>query len=119
MGERIGRPLTEDVGKPRVLPDAVPLPLPARQPVKKEEAVKVLPDGTEAYLRFRAEQAKNGTIAALARHLHISEEEVTETMESVVSRLKDIFHRTTEFEKELTDPGEKHPDDCSDCARAG
>lgn len=118
MGERIGRPLTEQIGKPRVLPDAIPLPLPALEPMKKEEPVKVLPDGTEAYLRFRADQAQNGTVEALARHLHISTEEVEETMESVVSRLRAIFLQTMELEKEQTEAGEKHPDDCNDCARA-
>ncbi len=47
MGERLGRPLTEETGRPRVLPDVVPLPVPEKVPEKKE-AVKVLPDGTEA-----------------------------------------------------------------------
>ena len=49
MGERIGRPLTEEVGKPRVLPDAVPLPMPEKSPVPAKRdplPVPVLPGNT-------------------------------------------------------------------------
>jgi len=94
MGEKLGRPLTEDVGKPRVLPDAVPLPMPDKVPVpEKKEKLPVLPDGTEALLRFRADQARNGTISAVARMLKVPEAEVREMMDNIVSRVSAMFHR--------------------------
>ena len=93
MGERIGRPLTEEVGKPRVLPNAIPLPMPENVPVPgKKEKVPVLPDGTESLWRFRADRAKNGTIAALAHFMHIPEVEVRETMDDIVSEIRDRYH---------------------------
>ena len=93
MGERLGRPLTEEVGRPRVLPNAKPLSLPERVPApEKKEPVKVLPDGTEAHLRFRRDRAKNGTIPALARFMKIPESEVRETMDSIVSQISVRYH---------------------------
>ena len=33
MGERIGKPLTEEVGQPRILPAVKRIPLPEAQPI--------------------------------------------------------------------------------------
>lgn len=81
MGERIGKPLTEQVGRPRVLPDAVPLPLPTKVPEKRDPVpVPVLPDGTEA-------------IAKAAKFLGLSEAQVREILSSIVSRISATFHK--------------------------
>lgn len=68
------------------MPEKVPAP-------EKKERVPVLPDGTESLLRFRADQAKNGTISALAQMLKTSEAEVRETMDNIVSRVSAMFHK--------------------------
>ncbi len=125
MGEKIGRPLTEEVGKPRVLPEAVPIPMPEKSPVPAKRdpiTVPVLPGGTEALLRFRAERAKNGTIVALASMLQIPEDEVRETMKGMVSRLSEMYHKAAELGKSKTkeEAGIPHdPDNCEDCGRTG
>ena len=41
MGEKIGTPVTEVVGRPRVFPKTQPKPQPSEQPVKEREAVPV------------------------------------------------------------------------------
>lgn len=97
MGNRIGKPLTEQVGRPRVLPDAIPTFVPEKAPAKKEEKVPVLPDGTEAYVRFRADRARNGTISALARFMKIPESEITGMMDSILFRLNLMYHKVEEL----------------------
>ena len=84
MGNRIGKPLTEQVGRPRVLPDAIPTFVPEKARAKKEEKVPVLPDGTEA-------------IAKAAHILGLSEAQVREIMDSIVSRISAIYHKVEEL----------------------
>jgi hypothetical protein len=89
MGERIGLPLIEEVGKPRVLPDAVPLPIPEKAPAPgKKEPVKVLPDGTEA----RASHDTRWAIAKAAEFLGITEAQVAQIILDIADHIGSVLH---------------------------
>lgn len=93
MGEKIGRPLTEEVGRPRILPKTLPQPKPQEVPQEQPEKEKV-PTRTAhraAIKETMAERVYNTTetgIQRAAKLLGISEQQVADMVITFADRIE-------------------------------
>ncbi|KKN84479.1 hypothetical protein LCGC14_0289410 [marine sediment metagenome] len=91
MGTKIGKPLTEVIGQPRVLPKTLPRPelVPEKEPVKEREKLPV-----EAIVA-RAEAATGHVITRLAKFLGITEQQVVDPIITLIDRVTRGIKRLT------------------------
>ena len=91
MGEKIGKPLTEVIGQPRVLPKTMPRPVavPEKAPVEEREKLPV------KAIAAQAEEAIGGVITRLAGVLGITEQQVVDpaimALDAVTRGLKKLL----------------------------
>ncbi len=87
MGEKLGRPLVEVTGKPRIHPNVLPTPEPVREPEKEKEKVPT------AY-RHIPEMAYKDTGVAIkkaAAFLGISEAQVANILLDIAQHIVDVM----------------------------
>ena len=97
MGDRIGKQLTESVGRPRVFPKILPLP----HPVKTVEEQKV-PVPVKSTARERAYQDTQEGIRRAANLLGISEQQVADMIVSFADRIINVVGELGKKQRNLT-----------------
>lgn len=118
MGEKIGRPLTEEVGRPRVLPKTLPVPKPAepeKVPQDQPEKVPVRTGGEslEGALAEQAYTAAETGIQRAAKLLGISEQQVVDMIVTFADRISETMKRVGGLGKKQPLRGASHPPDCT------
>ena len=104
MGEKLGKPLVEVVGQPRVLPKSLPRPrmVPTEAPVKEKVPLSLFSDAALKGLYVRSYAATERAITRLSLFLGITEQQVVAPIVCIVDTVTSLL-------KKITPPPGKSP----------
>ncbi len=88
MGEKLGRPLIETVGKPRIHPQTLPAPQPVSEPEKEKEKV---PTASQHHIAERAYNDVETAIQKTATFFGISETQVANILLDIAQHIVTVL----------------------------
>ncbi len=88
MGEKLGRPLVEETGKPRIHPQTLPAPQPVPEPEKEKEKV---PTASQYHIAERAYNDLETAMQRTAKFLGISEVQAVNILLDIAQHIVSIM----------------------------
>ncbi len=88
MGQKLGRPLVEETGKPRIHPQTLPAPQPAPEPEKEKEKV---PTASQHHIAERAYNDVETAIQKTSKFLGISEAQVANILLDIAQHIVTVL----------------------------